>query len=497
MRSPMLLAFCLAPALQMVTPALAEPDGTGAAAAKNAPPAAIQTPAPGTNHEALDALRAEIERVRREAEEQRRQQEQRIQALEKKLQALQKPEATKEKPAAPAPNPVTSRPGFKARLYGFARADMDLDSRRMFSHPHLPFWALSPQDPRRPEADSEFSIHPRLTRVGLDTEAPPLSRLGDAKLTGKLEIDFFNFVPGTNNSATSNSRQFLRIRHAYGQIERENFRLLFGQTWDLISPLFPTANDDVLMWNAGNLGDRRPQFRATWEPKVGQGKATVAAAVLSAGAVDGANRDAATGGDTALDGEESGRPLVQVRLGFTQPASWVKGQNWELGLWGHNGEYRWDRARAIAGRRSFSSDALGLDARIPLTPKLQLRGEGWFGKGLADIRGGVGQSINPLTGEGIHAHGGWAELFYQATNVYGIGTGFTVDDPEDDEVERFTDANATSTGRTLNRTYYVANRFNFGSGLTLGVDWMLFQTHFRGLEPGTNNRWNVWLRHDF
>jgi hypothetical protein len=54
----------------------------------------------------------------------------------------------------------------------------------------------------------------------------------------------------------SESRAVPRIRHAYGEMRWDEFSILFGQTWDVISPLLPTINDDSLMWNAGNLGDR-------------------------------------------------------------------------------------------------------------------------------------------------------------------------------------------------------------------------------------------------
>lgn len=486
-----------APAAVSVTPTA--PAAPAAAAAPAAPPVSLVAAqaAPAD----VDTLRGEIERLRKESEEQRRQQEERIRALEQKLQELQKPAATPEKPAAPAPNPVTTRPGFKAKIYGFLRADLDIDSGKMFSHPHLPFWALSSQDPRaQNKSDGDFTIHPRLSRVGIDTEAPPLSRLGDAKLTGKLEIDFFNFVPGTTAS-TSNSRQFLRIRHAYGELAGKNYRFLFGQTWDLISPLFPSANADVLMWNAGNLGDRRPQLRATYEPTVGRGKALVSAAILSSDAVGGSNRD----GDSTLDGEESKRPMVQGRVALNQP-SWVKGQSWELGFWGVNAAYRYDRSTAIASglrNRSFNSNGAGLDLRLPLTKRLLLQGEAWFGEALADVRGGVGQDINAL-GKEVRSHGGWGELLYQFSEVYTLGAGFTVDDPRNSDVNPrvgplsgVTAVSAAGIGRTMNRTYYVVNRFNVGSGFVVGVDWMLFDTSFRGLSRASNNRWNIFLQHNF
>src|SRR4051794_5862990 len=121
-----------------------------AGAAPSTPALASAQDAPGVTPEDLRALREELARVRREADENRRQQEERIRALEQKLQDLQKP-APAPSPAAPptpAPNPVTTRPGFKARFYGFARADVDVDSRKMFAGSQLPFWVLSPADPR-------------------------------------------------------------------------------------------------------------------------------------------------------------------------------------------------------------------------------------------------------------------------------------------------------------------------------------------------------------
>src|SRR5262249_23605517 len=157
--------------------------------------------------------------------------------------------------------------------------------------------------------------------------------------------------------------------------------------WDLISPLYPSANSDVLMWNAGNLADRRPQLRYTWEPVVGHGKGSLAVMLGSPSAVDSQDLDA----NLVADGEQSDQPTLQTRLALNQ-ASWVPGQTWEVGLWGHSGHFRIDANKAINGHRSFGSNAIGLDVRVPVTPKLLLQGEAWRGKTLADVRGGVGQN---------------------------------------------------------------------------------------------------------
>src|SRR5213075_2902130 len=81
---------------------------------------------------------------------------------------------------------------------------------------------------------------------------------------------------------------------------------LFGQTWDIISPLFPSPNDDTLMWNAGNIGDRRPQFRYTYEPA--RRPLSVSVGLGLTGAIDAQDLDA----NGIRDGEDSGLPNVQA-----------------------------------------------------------------------------------------------------------------------------------------------------------------------------------------
>jgi hypothetical protein len=151
--------------------------------------------------------------------------------------------------------------GNKIKLYGFLRLDMDFDSQ----HPNntqIPFFIISPDVRANGTTNGDYSIHPRLTRFGIDYTGPQIAKLGNAKLTGKLETDFEN--GGTE------SRQIIRIRHAYLRLDWKEASLLAGQTWDIVSPLFPSVNSDSLMWNAGNVGDRRPQVRVAYEPRVGE-----------------------------------------------------------------------------------------------------------------------------------------------------------------------------------------------------------------------------------
>src|SRR5437868_889817 len=185
--------------------------------------------------------------------------------------------------------------GNRIKLYGFLRLDMDFDSQRP-SNTQIPFFITSPDARASGTGNGDFSMHPRLTRFGIDYTGPSVSSLGDAKLTGKFEADFEN--GGTE------SRQIIRIRHAYLRLGWKDFSLLGGQTWDVVSPLYPTVNGDSLMWNAGNVGDRRPQLRAAYAPKLGRGKLSLAGAVGLTGAIDALDLDA----NGFRDGEESGLP---------------------------------------------------------------------------------------------------------------------------------------------------------------------------------------------
>src|SRR5207248_11313586 len=153
-------------------------------------------------------------------------------------------------------------------------------------------------------SNSQFTLHPRLTRLGWNLAAPP-DTLKGSKVSGKIEMDWQN-----GGGVTVESRPLPRIRHAYLQLQRGASTWLFGQTWDLISPLFPSPNDDTLQWNAGNLGDRRPQVRYTSETANRPFSAAVALGLTSA--IYAKDLDA----NGIRDGEDSGAPNVQARLGW-------------------------------------------------------------------------------------------------------------------------------------------------------------------------------------
>jgi hypothetical protein len=122
--------------------------------------------------------------------------------------------------------------GNKIKLYGFLRLDTIFDSQQP-NNSQIILFVKSPDPRAGGNENGDFTMHPRLTRLGIDWSGPRIAKLGDARLSGKLETDFQN--GGTE------SRQIIRIRHAYLNLGWKEFSILAGQTWDTISPLFPTV----------------------------------------------------------------------------------------------------------------------------------------------------------------------------------------------------------------------------------------------------------------
>lgn len=363
--------------------------------------------------------------------------------------------------------------GNRIKLYGFLRLDLDFDSQRP-NNTQIPFFITSPDASVGGTTNGDYSIHPRLTRIGIDYTGPRIAKLGNAKLSGKLETDFEN--------GGSESRQIIRIRHAYLRLDWKETSLLAGQTWDIVSPLFPIVNNDSLMWNAGNVGDRRPQLRVAYEPKAGRGKFSFAGGVGLTGAIDALDLD----NNGFRDGEESGVPDVQGRVGYSHPLG-AKDRIASLGFSGFYGYLR--TSRPIAGRTKFHAQLLNFDFTLPLSSRLSLRGEGWWGRNMSDVRGGAGQAINLATGREIRGRGAWSEAGIKVSRYLSLNPGFTTDDP--------VDADLPAGGRTRNRAFYLANRITPGGNFLIGADYLRWQTTYRGLQRGTDNRVNIFFQYNF
>ncbi len=401
----------------------------------------------------------------------------------------------------PAPAPEPAKPqalevqggDVKLKFYGFARVDVLYDDSKP-DNSQVPFFIRSEDDVAAIGAnvarsgDSTLVIHPKLTRFGFDVTGPAVDGLGGAKVSAKIEVDFYN-------TAGSESREALRMRHGFVKLAWESTSLLLGQFNDVISPLFPIANNDGVMWNFGNLADRRPQIRFEATPAAGEGSKFIFQLALGlTGAVDGQNIDAGTN-VSSLDGVDSGTPTIQVRAGYNGKHPWLGKGSWEVGLWLHTAtEELAEEAAPVNGEDSWKSQAFGLDLRLPVTESIELQLEFWQGENLDDVRGGIAQGVNttaadPDQGEVIGAKGGWLQASYKVGDTWTLYLGYAFDDPDD--------GLPAAAARDKNTCLYLANRLRFGK-VTLGADYLNMKTEWTGgLDDGTDNRLNFFAQYDF
>jgi hypothetical protein len=374
---------------------------------------------------------------------------------------------------ATAEEPAEKMPAIS--LYGFLRIDAIWDDSRMQNHQYA-MWVL-PEDPIVGLKDnSHLTIHPRVTRFGINVGSMSLSET--VTISGKIEVDF--------QAGGPESRAGLRMRHAYFEIKRGALTFLGGQTWHLLSPLYPEVHTDGVLWNAGNLGDRSPQLRLTLAPKTEKGFVSAAVALGQTDAVGALDLDK----NGLLDGSSSALPYVQARLGMEQTL--YAGRPIKAGVWGHYSRDETDEP--VAGQTGWDSWSAGFDLSIPLTSRVAVEGEAWAGSNLADVRGGIGQNINGISGEAVKSKGGWAQIATKPTDKTQLYIGMSIDDPKDDTVPSYEEIEeadldpASATGRTYNQVAFVSARYRPWAPFQVACEYYYWVTEYKGLEKGTDNR---------
>ena len=385
----------------------------------------------------------------------------------------------------------------RLKFYGALRLDLIYDSKRP-NNPQSPQFIL----PNFPEpiavlsANENFTMHPRLTTFGIDYSGPEVKSFGDGRLSGKLEIDFQNggaeFAP------------VVRILQAYARMDWDGLFVLAGQTWDTFSPLRPTVNDDSVMFTAGNTGLRRPMLIMGFEHRSDSGDFSAVGGVGLTGAIDNADNDL----NGVPDGEQSGRPHWQGRVGYSRP---FLGQTASVGI---SGAYGFLRTLSGAAHERIGV----VDFTLPVASFAALRAEGYWGKNMSDFGGnpftqlsavqisipGGGEELDglrlqqialpsPFRISDIHGRGGWAELTIKPWRYWSAHPGFTTDDPVDSDFPAF----ASAANITRNQAFYVANRIYPGNNLTIGLDYLRWKTTFRGLGRALDNRVNVFFKYSF
>ena len=105
------------------------------------------------------------------------------------------------------------------------------------------------------DAEDASYIDARSTRLGLDIAGPTLKSCYGTKVGGRVEFDFQSTAAPRPNQGT------VMFRRGYVDVKNDEHRILFGQEWEVMSPLWPNSLNYVPGSGAGNLGYRKPQLR--------------------------------------------------------------------------------------------------------------------------------------------------------------------------------------------------------------------------------------------
>ncbi len=352
-----------------------------------------------------------------------------------------------------------SKGDFRIIPYGYLWASMIYETSRTNPGAYT-VWVFSDDD----EGEDNFVVDIRRTRLGLDIEGPAIPLLNLSKSSGRVEIDFQS--PTTSIDA---NRPTVLLRQAYWEGENDNYKLLIGQTWDVISPLYPGMLLYTVGWDAGNIGYRRAQIRLDRYLRFNNQFMVTSQVSLNENIVS----DLST--VTGVERESTNWPLIQGRLAFTLGNRGKGCRPIVLGAFGHIGEQGFDfKSNVPAALNPLGLPAeddvrietwsYGFDVTVPVTDRLTVKGEYWNGANLGTFLGGIGQGVCPCLRKAIRANGGWLDVGFDVTPRLHTHTGFGIDDPNVEEDALF--GRAYNQFLFTNVSYDVTNKLNLGLELS-------------------------------
>ena len=325
---------------------------------------------------------------------------------------------------------------------------------------------------------------------------------GDWQTSGKLEFDFFGTRPSDGTLTTGRVLNQPRLRFAYFQFGKNDWKITAGQDKAILAPLDPVSLSHVaipLGSTAGNLWAWLPQVRFDYNKKFGETSAVFQFGVLRPQFADPRLESVVTSG-TSIEGspglgERASHPFYQARIGLSRPMS---NSNLRFGASGHYGRER------IGADRTIDSWAFAVDFAVPVMEKLTWRGEAFVGSNLIPFQGGVQQGVAfagapSTTFNKIGAGGGWTELIFELNSKDVLYAGVGVDDPRDRHL-------LTGSTRSRNAFAWASYFRKLTDNVTIALEWSNWQFRTRSLTTGvagaqgpsgTSNVFNLALAYQF
>ncbi|MGI5832245.1 MAG: hypothetical protein ACOX6D_06900 [Thermoguttaceae bacterium] len=360
---------------------------------------------------------------------------------------------------------------FTITPYGFLWADIAWNSSRSATDGCCLYSLSDAVD------DSQgASVDARMSRIGAMINGPGFPGNPCWKMRGVLEADFEGQVNSTRN------RGQLQLRKAFVELNNEHadLRFLFGQDWDIISPLAPQMLNYVPAGFAGNIGYRRCQFRVD----KGFRFSADCRILWQLAIVDsyGADYNSTSG----VASQSGGWPIIEGRYAVTLGKCSRPEGPITLGVSAHVGEETY-RFSPIGGTYASTSElehvqtwSVSFDADVPITKKISFLSEGFYGCDLSSFMGGINQGVDLYRRDGIRDCGGWAAFRTEITDKLTNNIGYGIDKPNEDDLQGTTVASGgKSSFRTRNELFFTNLLYQWNKALMTGIEFGYWRTDWQ------------------
>ena len=258
----------------------------------------------------------------------------------------------------------------------------------------------TPQPPGTSNGSAGASL--RQTILGIEASGP---RIAGARSSADVSFDFFGGIAYSNYGTTSG---IVRMRTASVNLDWSRNSVQFGMVAPLISPLSPTSYATVaepgMAW-AGNLWSWAPQLRIAHRFPVTDEKRWMVEFGLWDPSSSGYNTSDVFRAPSP--GEQTKQPAYEGRVSF--------GSGGERGFQAGVGGYYSRQTYSAANNDAWAFTA---DWRVPLAHRFELSGEGYRGRSLGSLGGGVYKDVifgtDPISGanvwRGLNDVGGWTQF---------------------------------------------------------------------------------------
>lgn len=249
----------------------------------------------------------------------------------------------------------------------------------------------------------------RQTILGIEGDGP---RIAGARTSANVNLDFFS---GVSYTSYGTSAGIVRMRTAAINLDWKYDSIEVGMVQPLIAPLLPDSYATVAepsLAGAGNLWTWAPQFRYIHRFPTHDGNRLQLEFGLRDSPAAGYNSNQLF--RTSSPAELSEQPAYETRISYGAES----GHGLQFGIGGYYSQQSYPGYQGYPETENLDAWAGTLDFRLPIGRRFQLSGEGYRGRALGGLGGGVYKDViagtSPVTGaavlHGLNAIGGWTQL---------------------------------------------------------------------------------------